>query len=64
MTEHKIHCTKCEAELDESRIVWLELNNWENTYHANEGEVPQEQSQGWFPFGSDCARRALKGGLR
>jgi len=54
MTEH---CTCCGRPLKESRIVWLELDQRINEYH--DGIIPEESSQGAFPFGTDCARKAI-----
>ena len=53
-------CELCEQKLNKGRIVWLELNLYTHTWHANEGEVPEDESQGWFPFGAACARKVLK----
>jgi hypothetical protein len=36
----------------------LELDQRTNTYH-NFG-VPEKYSQGWFPFGPDCANKLLR----
>ena len=56
-----IYCEHCERKLNPTKIVWLELNNVTNTYHV-EGEVPEEQSQGLFTFGSACARKIVASG--
>lgn len=56
-TSEPIYCEKCGRELNPKRIVWLELNCMTGLYHR-EGEVPEEDSQGWFPFGPDCAKKA------
>jgi len=50
------YCTKCGQKLDPKTAVWLELDQRDNTYHSR-GDVPENLSQGWFPFGSACARR-------
>lgn len=50
-------CTKCDAPLNPKKTVWLELDQRNWTYHDFLGGVPEEHSQGWFPFGSDCAKR-------
>jgi hypothetical protein len=52
-------CTRCEKPL-RGRIAWLELDQRDNTYH-DRGDVPADRSQGWFPFGMDCARTILAG---
>ena len=48
-------CTCCEKKLNPEKTVWLELDQRTNTYHDN-GDVPEEKSQGWFPFGKKCAQ--------
>lgn len=53
------YCTRCGEKLDPTKITWLELNT--NTgYYNKEGEVPEEESQGCFAFGTACAKRVLK----
>lgn len=51
------HCTAC-GRLLRGKVAWLELDQRTNTYHDC-GDVPADKSQGWFPFGMDCARAAL-----
>lgn len=46
------HCLRCGKKLRE--IVQLELDQRTNEYH-NFGGVPDNESQGWFEFGPDCA---------
>lgn len=53
------HCERCGERLILARIVWLELNSHTGIYSRNEGETPAEESQGWFPFGSACAKSVL-----
>ena len=55
-----VHCEHCERKLNPKKIVWLELNATTGTYHAE--EVPEEDSQGCFPFGAGCAKTILKNG--
>lgn len=50
-------CSRCDREL-KSECVMLELDRRDNSYHQR-GDVPPDQSQGWFPFGKDCAERIL-----
>ena len=51
------HCERCGEKLrDRAAAVWLELDTRTDTYTA--GEVPTEVSQGAFPFGKTCAKRA------
>jgi hypothetical protein len=53
------YCEECGRVLEESKIVWLELNNKTSRYHKP-GEVKASESQGCFPFGTDCAENVLK----
>lgn len=56
---HPIYCERCEEQLKPGREVWLELNTRTGLYHA-EGDFPADGlSQGWFTFGSACAKREL-----
>lgn len=61
--EEHHHCTRCKEPIKANRVNWLELNNWTNEYTDPDkaGFLPEEQSQGCFPFGADCAKRALAG---
>lgn len=52
------YCTCCGRQL-KGKCAWLELDQRTNTYHDN-GDVPPDQSQGWFPFGIACARKKLR----
>lgn len=49
------YCTRCEKKLNKNNMVMLELDQRTDTYH-NLQNVPQDKSQGWFPFGKDCAK--------
>ncbi len=49
-------CTCCDRPLT-GQVVWLELDRRTNTFH-DAGGVPADQSQGWFPFGMTCGRKA------
>ncbi len=51
------YCTCCERRI-KGKVAWLELDQRTDTYH-DRGDVPPEKSQGWFPFGLTCARKAL-----
>lgn len=57
------HCERCGKLLDNERIVWLELNQNSGRYHED-GMVPEEESQGSFPFGPDCAAAVMETGGR
>jgi len=52
-----LKCTKCSAVLTSSQIVWLELNFETGIFSREAG--PLDKSQGWFPFGRNCARRLI-----
>jgi len=50
-------CTCCEKPL-EGAARMLELDQRTDTYH-DLGGVPEDRSQGWFPFGLTCVKREL-----
>lgn len=54
-------CQRCGEQVDPDKAVWLELN-WNTQEWSAEGSVPEEESQGCFPFGAACARAVLKAG--
>ncbi len=63
MNEHEEHefCEKCGAELNPSRVKWLELDTRTNVFtDPDKVEIPEEHSQGGFPFGIACAKKVLK----
>lgn len=51
------YCTCCERELT-AAFRWLEMDQRTWTYH-DDGDVPPEKSQGWFPFGLTCAKKLV-----
>jgi hypothetical protein len=51
-------CTCCARSL-KGNVAWLEQDQRDNTYH-DRGDVPSDQSQGWFPFGITCATKLNK----
>lgn len=51
------YCQCCKKRL-KGRLAWLELDQRTDRYH-DFGGVPENKSQGWFPFGIACARRLL-----
>lgn len=55
LPESQRFCTRCEKRLS-GRFAWLELDQRTDTYH-DFGGVPEDKSQGWFPFGLTCAKR-------
>lgn len=52
------YCTCCNRTL-RGKVAWLELDQRDQTYH-DFGGVPQDKSQGAFPFGMWCAKKLLK----
>lgn len=61
MSTVPIYCERCGDVLDQAKAVWLELNIYTGCFHKD-GEVPQEESQGYFSFGSACAKAVLDSG--
>lgn len=51
------YCTCCGRTL-KGAVRMLELDQRSDTYHDN-GGVPVDCSQGWFPFGIACAKRMV-----
>jgi hypothetical protein len=49
-------CTCCGKKLNPDTMVSLELDQRIGQYH-DFGNVPEESSQGWFDFGSACAKK-------
>lgn len=52
------YCECCGRKLDPLKIVWLEYDRRDGTYH-DFGDIPDEHNQGGFPFGPGCARRKI-----
>lgn len=52
------YCTHCKKPL-KGKVAWLELDQRTGSFH-DKGGVPDNKSQGWFPFGGGCARTLLK----
>lgn len=53
-------CTECDAPLTESARM-LELDGRDRTFHDRR-DIPEDKSQGWFPFCLDCATKASNSG--
>lgn len=51
-------CTCCKRDLSGHALRMLELDQRSGTYH-DIGDVPEDRSQGWFPFGLTCARKLV-----
>jgi hypothetical protein len=58
LSEGERYCTCCERDLTGHAVRMLELDQRTDTYH-DFGGVPDNQSQGWFPFGLKCAKRKV-----
>lgn len=52
------YCTCCERPLSAAHRM-LELDQRTQTYHDFR-DVPEDRSQGWFPFGLTCAAKLVK----
>lgn len=52
-------CTCCERDLSGHAVRMLELDQRGYVYHDFE-DVPEAESQGWFPFGLTCAKKEIK----
>lgn len=59
LSEGERYCTCCERDLSGHAFRWLELDQRTDTYHDFQ-DVPEDRSQGWFPFGLTCARKKIK----
>jgi hypothetical protein len=59
LSDGERYCTCCERDLSGGAVRMLEYDQRTWTYHDLRG-VPEDQSQGWFPFGLTCAKNKLK----
>ncbi len=60
-TDHAAQgCTCCGRKLNPKTAVWLELSFKSGKWHKNEGECPEDESQGWHIFGPACAKTTIK----
>ena len=50
-------CTRCNKLLKSGTEHWLELDTSNNKFYPP-GEVPPLRSQGCFPFGPECVKKA------
>jgi hypothetical protein len=58
LSEDERYCTCCERDLSGHAFRWLEFDQRNNTYHDFR-DVPEDRSQGWFPFGLTCAKKLV-----
>ena len=73
MTKQRFHdderheCTECGRLLKKGKVVWLELVQETGDYYLH--GIPKEilkkgrTSQGWHPFGLDCAKKKTIDGV-
>lgn len=52
-------CERCHKPVEAEKAVWFELNNHTGEY-LTPGTVPEDESQGCFAFGPDCAKVVKK----
>jgi hypothetical protein len=59
--EHR--CERCGEQLNPKTAVYLELSTKTGRYTDldQSGMLPESESQGCFPFGRDCAVKAIAG---
>jgi len=51
----EIFCARCDRELT-GKAVWMELDTRTGIFTQKEN-IPEEHSQGWYPFGTTCAKK-------
>lgn len=59
LPQGEAYCTCCERPLTGHALRWLEYDQRTWTYHDFR-DVPEDKSQGWFPFGLTCAKKMVK----
>ena len=52
-------CERCHKPVEKAKAVFFELNSSTNEY-CKPGTVPEDDSQGCFAFGPDCAKAVEK----
>jgi len=57
-----MNCKNCGRELNPKKIVWLELCLMDGKYYFvdKNNPMPSDESQGGFPFGTDCSKKIGK----
>ena len=55
-------CQRCGQDLNPKQIEWMELDSHTGLYHIDgfNSEGDPDRSQGWFPFGTACAKTQTK----
>lgn len=57
-------CFTCGRPLTEKALAsahWVHLSTRGELIHVTDHDVPEEDDQGWFPLGSECAKKAPVG---
>ena len=57
--ENQETCERCHKPVEKEKAVWFELNKSTGEY-CEPGSVPEDESQGGFAFGPDCAKAVQK----
>lgn len=52
-------CSKCGKELNSEKKIWLEYSITDSCVYYPEEFPEDHDSQGWFEFGPDCAKKAV-----
>ena len=62
-TAETVLCERCGKKIDEDNLIWLELS-FKTGRYSPEGAtgLPATESQGYFPFGADCAAAVINAG--
>lgn len=58
MYDNKETCERCHKPVDRDKAVWFELSSCGDWYEP--GVICEEDSQGEFAFGPDCAKEVSK----
>lgn len=53
----KTWCYKCGKVIKPGTAVMLELNTYTGVF-SSKGDIPADESQGWFEFGPDCGPKS------
>jgi hypothetical protein len=59
MYKGKETCERCHKPVEKEKAIWFELNTYTGSYYEP-GTVPEDESQGCFAFGPDCAKAVRK----
>jgi len=55
-------CTRCNELLKQGKIIYLELNQNTLLYSKPGNKILKNESQGYFPFGLNCAKKIIGNG--